>query len=68
MWIPISERLPEGEALIFGTWRNNESGMDVGRCYIRSDNSVVWSISGSSGFNVGNKVTHWMPLPLPPEE
>ena len=62
-WVPVSERLPDK----FG-------------CYITADTSgfvdcLCWH-TGFESFTVGNgfhlervhNVTHWMPLPEPPEQ
>jgi len=56
-WIPVSERLPEGRTvLVF----KKEGSISIDTTYIDGGNYFWWE-SGQS------KVTHWMPLPQPPE-
>jgi len=56
-WIPVSERLPEGRTvLVF----KKEGSISIDTTYIDGGNYFWWK-SGQS------KVTHWMPLPEPPE-
>lgn len=58
-WIPVSERLPEEgvEVLVF-----DEKGDYLTDCLRRWQNgSLNWE-------NDDDGVTHWMPLPEPPEE
>jgi len=68
VWTPMAESLPEEhlEVLILGSWRRNESGMDVGSWYMHPSGKVMWSIAGTSGWISGKLVTHWMPLPSQP--
>lgn len=66
-WIPVSKRLPEGECLatcaISGFYRYKE--MIIG--YIgESKDSETGYIAESESEILGN-VTHWRPLPKPPE-
>ena len=61
-WIPVSERLPESNKLVFGY--TEQDGNILGIRYIMSENNwctdyIRWS---------GSKITHWMPLPEPPTE
>ena len=56
-WIPVSERLPEGRTvLVF----KKEGSISIDTTYIDGGNYFWWK-SGQS------KVTHWMPIPQPPE-
>jgi hypothetical protein len=56
-WIPVSERLPEGRTvLVF----KKDGSISIDTTYIDGGNYFWWE-SGQS------KVTHWMPLPEPPE-
>jgi hypothetical protein len=54
-WIPVSERLPEGDASVFA------SG-------IHSTNGSQWREIVSAGFvrRSSHFITHWMPLPTVP--
>lgn len=56
-WIPVKERLPESDtAVIVAT----DNGM-VFQCLYAYDGWDLWD-----GYMVN--ITHWMPLPEPPEE
>ena len=56
-WIPVTNRLPEEEVYVL-VWR--ESGLP----YVsRRVDSTYWL-----GLGKDAKITHWMPLPSPPEE
>lgn len=60
-WIPVTERLPTdlNDVLIFTMWRT----MDV--CFFDKEYKCWISTNGSYNKDC---VTHWMPLPLPPQE
>ena len=53
-WVSVEERLPE----------------DGDEVIVVSDGKTCasWHEAGDFGWAVGGKVTHWMPLPTPPEE
>lgn len=53
-WISVKERLPENgiEVLVVS---DGETG-------------ASWHEKGEFGWAIGGTVTHWMPLPEPPEE
>lgn len=61
-WIPVEERLPEEgkNVLIFvkcmNNWWHIEVDWRIGGCWFNNA-ETDW-----------NKITHWMPLPEPPEE
>ena len=66
-WIPVTERLPEPETdvLTFSggcidiiTYRYNRRGLV---CFMFRDECGYWK-------ETYGKITHWMPLPEPPEE
>jgi len=65
-WIPVTERLPEvgSNFLVYDTYhkaREDFELIQMGRM------TKSWGIS-CVGQNSGNKtITHWMPLPEPPE-
>ena len=61
-WIPVSERLPDadvGSILIY----TKNGGVAEGQCYptIKAWKQFRWSVENAN-------VTHWMPLPEPPEQ
>ena len=56
-WIPVSERLPEGRTVLV---LKKDGSISIDTTYIDGGNYFWWK-SGQS------KVTHWMPLPNPPE-
>jgi len=56
-WIPVSERLPEGEKVLV-LWKDGAIHLDW--TFI-DGGSYYWWNSGQAN------VTHWMPLPEPPE-
>ena len=56
-WIPVSERLPEGEKVLV-LWKDGTIHLDW--TFI-DGGSYYWWNSGQA------VVTHWMPLPTPPE-
>lgn len=62
-WISVGERLPEDGQKIIAAFRNG-GGLIVDQARYRNEEfdfaswAYVW----------GDNVTHWMPLPQPPEE
>jgi hypothetical protein len=61
-WIPAEERLPEAEAEVLVAWRLPGGGQQVDSA--RLFNNGIWV--ATVGHSIG-RVTHWMPLPEPPE-
>ena len=60
-WVKCSERLPEGEGrYLIRYTQHNQTRTFVGDFYAPSQE---WDCSVS-----GMAVTHWRPLPVPPEE
>ena len=57
-WIPVSERSPNGEAMVL-VW-SQSNGLHL--AYL--DSCQQWRDADD---NPGKKITHWMPLPAPPE-
>ena len=60
-WIPVTERLPEVRVWVL--------------CYCRANSFDVFRMTDEGHWQYGNRsiymkgyVTHWMPLPEPPEE
>ena len=71
MWIPVTERLPNCNGCYL-VWRPHFFGGEIGMpsiCYY--DGSNTWHDSYGVDFERilhPDDVTHWMPLPRPPEE
>ena len=64
-WIPCSERLPEFgvDVLVYAkTW---EDHIQVAH---RQYDGIMWELSDCEYYFSKSDVTHWMPLPEPPEE
>ncbi|EJF4781685.1 DUF550 domain-containing protein [Salmonella enterica] len=62
-WIPVSERMPEESGRY---WCYEEEQNSLGKSHYQwncSWNGQAWSDKALSG-----RVTHWMPLPEPPQE
>ena len=73
-WVSVEERLPEkdGWYLVYapGYWGNSKIyGLD-GLAYsnFKQNYKVHWGIERGTGRGWPGIVTHWMPLPAPPEE
>lgn len=66
-WIPCSERMPEeGQDVIIYIAK----GWDITPiqvAHIQYD-STLWEFSDGEFYPSKNEVSHWMPLPEPPEE
>lgn len=58
-WISVKDRLPETEDHVLCCTQSKKGGQNIVRGYYRRDGLWV------SGMN--SNVTHWMPLPDPPE-
>ena len=67
-WISVDERLPE-EDTVFLTWREDYTDGDAAVLYHRSNvGFVVFNTQCPDVYlKAGDKFTHWMPLPLPPQ-
>ena len=61
-WIPVTERLPEVGRRVLAT-----SGVFVGEAF-RAQSGEWARIYGPWNDFLERSVTHWMPLPAPPEE
>lgn len=66
-WIPVTERLPEEwtEVLVFARCRPDAEGFVQTAVYI--GNPGYWRVTWNHCMLEYNIVTHWMPLPEPPE-
>lgn len=64
-WIPVTERLPEdrGDVLVVAYW-HERWGVYMGWC---APERAAWSVHIGIGDRSDIAVTHWMPLPEPPE-
>ncbi len=62
-WIKCSDRLPKNSNDVLVLNDNNKMHVS---CYFFSKNMYVWE-QRDDQIGLGN-VTHWMPLPKPPEE
>jgi hypothetical protein len=71
-WIPVEERLPEdGEpVLTIYCTKGALSGTTIRARVIDKDfdSRVVWYDTEAGHWVKENNITHWMPLPNPPEE
>lgn len=65
-WIPVEERLPEdrSDVLVVAFW-HERWGAYMGWC---APERAAWSVHVGIGDRSDIAVTHWMPLPEPPEE
>ena len=61
-WIPVSERLPEGECIAIGF----QNEMLIG--WIAEDIGSDTGYLAESEGEILRNVTHWMPLPEPPKD
>ena len=64
-WIPVTERLPEDRSnvLVVAYW-HERWGVYMGWC---APERAKWSVHVGIGDRDDVAVTHWMPLPEPPE-
>ena len=64
-WIPVEERLPEdrSDVLVVAYW-HERWGVYMGWC---APERAAWSVHVGIGDRSDIAVTHWMPLPEPPE-
>lgn len=78
-WIPVSERLPDkdGKYLAFkqhhyGAWQDvvgfAKDGESVSKYDLENEKDIWYNYASEYGYYSIDSVTHWMPLPEPPEE
>lgn len=60
-WIPVTERLPEGECIAIGF----QNEMLIGWVYADAYSDTLYT--AESDGEILRNVTHWMPLPEPPK-
>lgn len=65
-WISVKERLPEGGYLLLAVRYPTASETILGSC--DSDGNFIDEDGYYFGHQRNGIVTHWMPLPKPPEE
>lgn len=65
--IPCSERLPEGgqDVIIYIAEKWKEHPIQI--AHIQHD-SILWELSDGEYYFSKDEVSHWMPLPEPPEK
>lgn len=68
-WIPCSERLPEDNVNVLGnitiTVNTNIAKPKQRTIFAKHDRVFGWTTA--NGYPIVGKITHWMPLPNPPE-
>ena len=62
-WIPVTERLPEDSGMYIVT--ANDGHAHRVTFVIWQKRNKIWNLTGARSYW---RVTHWMPLPEPPEE
>ena len=71
-WIPVSERLPKyGKPSLTIYHTKNAISQITIRCLVEDRDDklrVIWYDIENGLWVNGNNITHWMPLPEPPEE
>lgn len=71
-WVPVRERLPEEGVSVLCECRHTRQGawfIAVGRIQGKFADLPCWNVPGHNGDfgGISGEVTHWMPLPPPPE-
>jgi len=73
-WISVEDRLPKSGQLVIAAWLHFATGSrTVDNSYMKSSIHYggYWRVREDEDLNelqTGWKVTHWMPLPKPPNE
>lgn len=65
-WISVEERLPERGITKCSACVKCGDGLKRVVCASYNAELKLWT--GWHGEKIGNEITHWMPLPAPPEE
>jgi len=65
VWIPVSERVPEADEMVL-IWSNTDPGDHRPREIGCRSSQGYWYTYPNDGDGRWD-VTHWMPLPSPPE-
>ena len=67
-WIPCSERMPKPNEYVLYVWRSKNGAVSVLHgWHIENRVENAWHQSGIGMSRSNEEVTHWMPLPEPPE-
>jgi len=71
-WIPVSERLPKPESIVdvYIEWvgrDENRYGKRLANVEYYPDVTSPWIMEDGDAISYFSEVTHWMPLPEPPE-
>lgn len=67
-WVPVSERMPPPDAWLLVTWGDHRA-VDKAHTFVKwrhNSHPLGYLIQGHPGAH--NDVTHWMPLPPPPQQ
>lgn len=67
-WIPVTERLPDGEVLALNNLKGSYGYHEYLIGYVGKDNDSDSGFLCESESVILTNVTHWMPLPEPPKE
>lgn len=69
-WVSVEDGLPEywEPCLAFRKGQHKERAYGIFYRIGRTDGAERWSFNGASGLSPRMGVTHWMPLPTPPED
>ena len=67
-WIPVTERLPNGEALALNALKGSYGYHEYLLGYVGADSESDTGFRCENEGEILMNVTHWMPLPTPPEE
>jgi hypothetical protein len=66
-WIPVSEDLPEVGAAIL-VYDSFYKGRRDYECVSKGRMTRSWGIANSGENGRNDTITHWMPLPKPPQD
>ncbi|MBE9509150.1 MAG: DUF551 domain-containing protein [Chloroflexi bacterium] len=66
-WISVDERMPECDGAPVIAW-GQKIGLPAIATFLRQDDRILWRNFWGGGPAIFENVTHWMPLPDPPEE
>ena len=69
-WIPVTERLPDTaeRVLVCKTWNGKVYKPEYGYYQDFPNSKGCWYVLTDFGYYPQKEITHWMPLPQPPEE